>query len=348
MALVMKTLKLGVPKDIHAIKRQAVLDTQILYNRVLAFYLDFFVAHPAVFEETVRVTKKNGEVIERHGTAQELLTFAEQHTLATPAHPDPLMPLVQAIPAAKEMPTGLRRAAINHASGQVKGWITLCRQWEQAGKKGASPPLGAPNEPITCYADMVGYPDFDLLPQATVQHTFVAVKLWYEGQWQKVPLPIILPAYAHDALWAAQAERQRIRAARAQIKARKAPKEPWTEEERAAVRPKVWVTLSLSLYVKRDKRYPGHLRLALHVPMEKYVETPQKAKAQLAANPGLPVVTVDLGVNRLAVMGAFCIRAIAGHSVHLGWCFEPPATRAAQCHRQEAAAERAITSGGTG
>jgi hypothetical protein len=37
----------------------------------------------------------------------------------------------------------------------------------------------------------------------------------------------------------------------------------------------------------------------LHVP------PPLKAKAQRAANPGLSVVTVDLGVNRLAVMGAF-------------------------------------------
>jgi transposase len=35
------------------------------------------------------------------------------------------------------------------------------------------------------------------------------------------------------------------------------------------------------------------------------VDTPQKAKVQLAANPEIPIVTVDLGVNRLAVMGAF-------------------------------------------
>ena len=39
--------------------------------------------------------------------------------------------------------------------------------------------------------------------------------------------------------------------------------------------------------------------------MEKYVETPKTAKQQHAENPALPVVTVDLGVNRLAVMGAF-------------------------------------------
>ncbi|WP_053958338.1 zinc ribbon domain-containing protein [Sulfobacillus thermosulfidooxidans] len=304
MAMVTKTIKLGVHKEVHAIKRNAIVETQVLYNRVIAFYMDFFVAHRGVFKEHVSYTKKNGEPAERHWTNQELLTLAERHTLSTPAHPHPLMPL-EAIPQAKGMPTGLRRAAINHAAGKVKGWFVLLNQWEQNGKKGREPRLGEPNEPVTFYADMVDYPDFDLLPQATVQQTFIAVKLWYEGEWQKVPLPITLPLRDSEALRAAQAESQRIRTETAQIKARKAPNEPWTDEERAALRPKVWVARSLSLYAQRDKRYPGNLRFALHVPLEKYVQTPKKAKEQLQKNPGLPVVTVDLGVNRLAVMGAF-------------------------------------------
>ena len=303
--MVTKTITLGVHKAIHAIKRQAILDTQALYNQVIAFYQEFFVAHQGVLEDKVLYIKKNGESVERPWTAQELLTFAEIHTLSTPTHPTPLMPLVAVIPQADGMPTGLRRAAINHARGKVKGWYALVKQWEQGGKKGGEPKLGEPNEPVTFYADMVAYPDVDLLPQARVQQTFVAVKLWYAEQWQKVPLPIILPPYAHDALRAAQAEGQRIREERTLIKARKGPQELWTEEERAAVRPKVWVTLSLSLYAKPDKRYPGKVRYAVHVPMEKYVPTPKKAKEQLEKNPGLPVVTVDLGVNRLAVMGAF-------------------------------------------
>ena len=203
------------------------------------------------------------------------------------------------------MPTGLRRAAINHASGKVKGWHILHQPWEHGGKKGGEPQCGNPNEPVTVSADMVDYPDFDLLPQATVQHTFVSVKLWYEERWQKVSFSMILPEYAHEDLLTAQAENQRILSEKRQIKARKAPKEPWTDEERVAVRPKVWVTQSLSLYAKPDKRYPGKARYGLHVPMEKYVDTPKKAKQQRAENPGMPVVTVDLGVNRLAVMGAF-------------------------------------------
>ncbi len=309
--MVTKTIKLGVHKEVHAIKRKAIVETHVLYNRVIAFYMDFFVAHRGVFEEHVPYTKKNGEPAERHLTNQELLTFAERHTLSTPAHPHPLMPL-EAIPQAKGMPTGLRRAAINHAAGKVKGWCVLLHQWEQHGKTGREPRLGEPNEPVTFYADMVDYPDWDLLPQATVQQTFIAVKLWYAGQWQKVPLPIVLPRYAAEVFRSAQAESQRIRTETALIKARKAPNEPWTDEERAAVRPKVWVARSLSLYARQDTRYPGHLRFALHVPLEKYVQTPKKAQEQLQKNPDLSVVTADLGANRLAVMGAFqCGRLLA-------------------------------------
>ena len=40
-------------------------------------------------------------------------------------------------------------------------------------------------------------------------------------------------------------------------------------------------------------------------PLKGWRDAPQKAKAQFVANPGMPVATVDLGVNRLAVMGAF-------------------------------------------
>ncbi len=303
MAMVTKTIKLGVHREIHEIKRQAILHTQTLYNRVIAFYMDFFVAHLSVLDEKVAYTKKNGEQAERNWTNQELLTFAEVHTLSTKAHPHPIWPLYTSLP--EGMPTDLRRAAINHANGKVKGWYTLLQQWEEGGKKGGQPQLGEPNEPVTFYASMVDYPELDLSPQVKTQHTFIAVKLWYEGQWQMVPLPIVLPKYAQNTLAASQEESRRIKSETESIKARKAPKEKLTSEERAVLRPQVWVALSLSIYVKRDKQYPNHTRFALHVPFEKYIETPKKAKDQLQLDSGLPVVTVDLGVNRLAVMGAF-------------------------------------------
>ena len=75
------------------------------------------------------------------------------------------MPVIDALPATYKMPTELRRAAINHASGKVKGWYTLLKQWEQGRKTESAPQLGEPDEPPAFYASMVDYPAFDLLPQ---------------------------------------------------------------------------------------------------------------------------------------------------------------------------------------
>ena len=122
-----------------------------------------------------------------------------------------------------------------------------------------------------------------------------------------------------NTLRGGQAEAQRMTEPRHRIQAGKAPGEPLTDDEHALLRPRTWVALSLSIYAKQDKRYPGHVRFALHVPMQKSVQTPQKAKEQLNENPGLPVVTVDRGVNRLAVMGAFLDKQrIATQFIHGG------------------------------
>ncbi|MDA8206143.1 MAG: hypothetical protein M0Z36_08740 [Thermaerobacter sp.] len=120
-----------------------------------------------------------------------------------------------------------------------------------------------------------------------------------------VPLPVVLHQKAQEALAMSRAETARINEETLKIKACQTSRESGTPEERAAIRPQQWGVLSLSLYAKRDKQYPGGLRFALHVPMERWVNAPKKAKEPFAADPGMPVVTVDLGVNRLAVMGAF-------------------------------------------
>ncbi|MCL4318776.1 MAG: transposase [Firmicutes bacterium] len=306
MPMLVKTVKIGIHKEVHAVKQQAILATQALYNQTIAFYIEFFVGHIAVLDAKKEARRKNGTPYERSWTNQELLTFAEMHTLDTKAHPHPLQPLIENLPSVRTMPVSLRRAAINHAIGKVKSWYSLLKLWEATDRKKRPPQLGQPNEPITFYADMVEYPDVDdvdLEVQRQVRHDFIAVKLFYEGQWQLVPLPVTFHRQAQDALTKSQAESVRIY--EATIKARKAPKEAWTDAERAAVRPREWCAMSLALYAKRDKQYPGGLRFAFHVPFEKWVDAPQKAKEQFAADPGMSVVTVDLGVNRLAVMGAF-------------------------------------------
>ncbi|PSR34329.1 MAG: hypothetical protein C7B46_06285 [Sulfobacillus benefaciens] len=69
---------------------------------------------------------------------------------------------------------------------------------------------GKPHEPLTFYADMVEYPDVDLDVQRQARHDFVAVKLFYEGQWRLVPLPVILHHQAQKALAESQTESARI------------------------------------------------------------------------------------------------------------------------------------------
>jgi hypothetical protein len=196
----MKTVKIGIHKEVHAVKRQAILTTQTLYNQTIAFYMEFFVGHLAILDAKKEVHRKDGTPYERPWKNQELLTFAEVHTLDTKAHPHPLQSLIESLPSARTMPVSLRRAAINQAIGKVKSWYSLRKLWEATDRKKCPPQLGQPNEPITFYADMVAYPDADLAVQRQVRHDFVAVKLFYEGKWQSVPLPVILHHQAQTVL----------------------------------------------------------------------------------------------------------------------------------------------------
>ena len=305
MATVIQTITLGIHKEINPGKRQAILETQALYNQVIAFYLDFFVAHRGVFDARQPYHKKDGTLSERPWTAQELLTFAEQHTLDTLAHPDPLQPLRDVLPSARTMPVSLRRAAINHASGKVKAWDALVKRWASQKKSGRCPQLGAPHEPLTFYANLVAYPDFDLLAQHAMRHTFIAVTLWHDQRWESVPLPVTLYEKARPALAASQCEQARIRDVTAHLRATKGDRKHWEAADKEAVRPQTWCAQSFTLYSRSDRRYPDPQRFSLHIPLEKWVDTPQKAEVQRALQPDMPVVTVDLGVNRLAVIGAF-------------------------------------------
>jgi len=322
VAFIIKTIKIGIHKEMNSGKRQAIFDTQALYNQAIAFYMDFFVGHLAIFDDKKPYQKKDDTMSERPWNAQEILAFAEMHTLETKAHPHPIWPLIETAPSVRTMPTSLRRAAINHASGKVKSWSSSLKNWEATGEKGRRPQLGAPNEPITFYADMVQHPDFDLLVRTEVRHAFLAVKLWSGDKWQSVALPVVVHDKARVELAQSQVEQIRIRTETATIKAAKATKvtkEPWSEEERARIRPHLWCAQSPSIYIRKDKRYPDDQRFSIHIPMEMWIDAPKKAEVQRALQPDMPVITVDLGVNRLAVMGAFRnSQLIAAKFIHGG------------------------------
>ncbi|PTQ56536.1 MAG: Transposase [Candidatus Carbobacillus altaicus] len=265
--------------------------------------MDFFATHLNVLDEPVQVPKKDGSIKERTRTNQELLTFAEFHTLATKAHPNPGWPLGEHVPAAEGMPTELRRAAINQAIGKVRSWWSRLKTWEKTApdQRGREPRLGEPNEPVTFYAGMVGHPAYDLNPQKKKRHTFISLKLHTGLKWEKVPLPVVVHAQAESLLAGSALEKERIDRERKRSKTGQAGS--GREERGSGVG--TWVAKSLTVYGKRDKRYPGGVRYEIHIPMEKWVNAPPKAEKQRQANPQMPVVTVDLGVGRLAVMGAF-------------------------------------------
>lgn len=63
--------------------------------------MDFFVAHLSVLDAKKWDHRKDGTPYERLWRNQELLTFAEIHTLDTKAHPHPLQPLIEQLPSAR-------------------------------------------------------------------------------------------------------------------------------------------------------------------------------------------------------------------------------------------------------
>src|SRR5215472_7120319 len=72
-------------------KRHYLEETVTLLNSARRFYLEFFLAHPEKFLEPVEVpSSQTGGVTERLISADELLTWAEFHTVATDARPNPL------------------------------------------------------------------------------------------------------------------------------------------------------------------------------------------------------------------------------------------------------------------
>ncbi|WP_232796691.1 zinc ribbon domain-containing protein [Kyrpidia spormannii] len=300
LATVIRAIRIGIHKEVHRCKTEALERTKDIYNQVVAFYMDFFAAHLKVLDEPVQVRKKDGTVKERTRTNQELLTFAEFHTLATKAHPNPGWPLDEHVPAARGMPTELRRAAINQAIGKVRSWWSHLKTWEETApdQRGREPRPGAPNEPVTFYAGMVEHPAYDLNPQKKKRHTFISLKLHTGQKWEKVSLPVVVHAQAESLLAGSALEKERIARERKRSKTGQAG----SGEEKGG---RTWVAKSLTVHGKRDKRYPGGVRYALHIPMEKSVDKPRKAEEQRRADPQMPVVAVDLGVGRLAVMGAF-------------------------------------------
>ena len=105
-------------------KRGYLQATVAILNRARAFYLDFFLAHPAKLTERVPVTSKTtGEEREATISTDQLLTWAEFQTVATQEHPHPMTGwnFSQQFP---DFPSRYRRSVIKDSLGKARGYLT--------------------------------------------------------------------------------------------------------------------------------------------------------------------------------------------------------------------------------
>ncbi len=247
-----------------------------------------------------KVTKVNldtGEIVgERAPTRKDILTRLEFATVETKAHPTPAY-LLSTLAGGADAPIAFRRAAINRAIGLVQGYRSNLRRYDKlpANRRGKPPSLPTVTlMPVTLYKGM------GLLVREE-RRSFLKAKVWDGQVWRFEEYPVAIAPYQRGLLSVAEAEEARLDEVHAEACALK--KNGRDEEAKVLLtadgkqRDGIPVLESGTLY------HDG-TRWRLHVPLSTPIRV-KRAKDQLAENPDLPVTTVDLGVNNLAVAAAF-------------------------------------------
>lgn len=303
MATAIKTLILPL-LDANPGKLAALASTESLFTDMVGFYLDVLLSHSAFWDKVREIDPTTGEILsERAPTNKDILTRLECATIATPAHPAPSLPL-SVLFGAEAAPVVLRRAAINRAIGMAKSYRFHRKRWEAlpADRRGKAP--GVPTVrslPVTLYQGMA-------LLVREAQRSFLKVKVWNGTQWQFEEYPVVVAPYQRAMLSMAEAEQTRLDGVRAEARVMKN-----AGQEEAAL------TL-LATAGRQQEGIPvmesGTLfhdgtRWRFHVPLSTPIRV-KRAKDQWAENPDLPITTVDLGVNNLAVAVAFTGAKVKG------------------------------------
>lgn len=145
-------------------KRTALDATVQVLDAARAFYIDFFLAHAQKLAERIPYySSKHLEMRERAISANELLTWAEACTVATPDHLQPWegWNFSACFP---EMPFIYRRSVIKDAIGKVRSYLSNQANWRKSGRKKGQPGWpGASNHP-TLYEGAFS-PELDALDQ---------------------------------------------------------------------------------------------------------------------------------------------------------------------------------------
>src|SRR5215472_8290773 len=173
-------------------KRAALEVTVRLLTAARAFYLDFFLAHPAKLTERVPVSSsRTGEVEERLISSERLLTWAEELTVATSDHPEPLVGwnFTTRFP---DLPYQYRRSVIKDALGKVRGYLTTLATWQASGKRKGKPGRPGAAEQPTLYQ---GTFRLDLEDGEAVRDRFVRLKVFTGDQWIWMHYPVQASRY---------------------------------------------------------------------------------------------------------------------------------------------------------
>lgn len=284
---VTRTVRLRIAPSVDAGTSRAIENTQGEWVKAVRFYADLFLGHPAVYDEKKRVTTQEGREREVSWTAKDLLSWAERMSVKTEDHPEVLHNFAAVCP---QMPVTLRRAAINAASGAVRSHLTNRALWAKADpeQRGKEPKLPDPHPNLTLYGGM-----YDL-GEARLRQGSGRLKVFSNGRWRWLDVPLLLPPYALELFAQSEVEQARIAAERADQNARMADqrRDRRTNEERERLRatPGVWIAQSPTLIAKPEG-------LFLHAPFEKRVEIQGKAEERRLADPDLKVGTIDLNAD---------------------------------------------------
>jgi putative transposase len=198
-------------------KRAFLEATVQVLNAARAFYVDFFLAHADKLSERVSYySQKHLELRERAISANELLTWAECHTVATTEHPHP-WPGWNFRERFPDMPAVYRRSVIKDAIGKVRAYLSHRRTWEQTDKRKGKPGLpGASNHP-SLYQGTIELST----GQAEQRERFVRLNVYTGAGWRWVNYPVRSSHYFErrhsEAGWEQQSPRLVLRKKSAEL-----------------------------------------------------------------------------------------------------------------------------------
>jgi IS605 OrfB family transposase len=290
--------------DANTGKLEALAATEALFTQMVQFYLDILLNQPSFWDKVVKVDIPTGKILaERAPTSKDILTRLETATVVTEQHPTPASPL-SVLPGAEAAPALFRRAAINRAIGLAKSYRSNRRRWETLAehRRGKAPAIPAVRSmPVTLYKGM------GLLVREETR-SFLRVKVWNGEVWRFEAYPVAIAPYQRSLLSVAEAEQARMDRVRAEARTlRKAGRE---EEANTLLATAGRQQAGIPVMESGTLFHDGN-RWRFHVPLSTPIRV-KRAKDQLAENPDLPITTVDLGVNNLAVAVAFTGAKVKG------------------------------------